>query len=682
MKWVPLMLLALAPAWAGAQPADEKAAAAANAEAPAAAAANAPAATVASGPVPIEDFVKKSEFEAMQISPDGKYLAVKMPFEDTTVVFVIDRDTKQRTATIRAAGENVVDQFWWVNNKRLVASVAEQLGGVDRPRPNGELYAINADGSSSMQLFGYRANGGASGSHIKKGGEQRYASAFVIDTIPGDDKNILVETLDWRNSEKAPPSVELLDVYTGKTRRVGVGPKMGATFVADHRGQVRVSLAPDESLNNLMYVRSGEGADWRVFNDPRTSKVTISPLMFARDNKHVYATVTRANRSDALYRIDLESGAKELLYEGGADPGALLVTPDKQDAYGVITVDGKTGIRVFDPASQWGKLALSVQKAFPGQVAVFGTFANDGKAGMLHVFSDRNPGDYYLFDTEKKNADYLGSARKWIDPGRMAAMQPIHFKARDGIEINGYLTLPPGSDGKNLPLVVNPHGGPHGIRDDWGFNGETQLLASRGYAVMQVNFRGSGGYGEDFLRVGYKQWGLSMQDDLTDATKWAVQQGYADPKRLCIYGASYGGYAALEGVVREPDLYRCAIGYVGVYDLGLMYKDGDTHHSLYGRRYLEMVLGTDNADMRARSPAYNADKIKAAVMLVAGGRDERVPVAHFDELRDALDKRKFTYEWLLKDKEGHGFYRTDNKVELYTKMLAFLGANDGAKPAH
>lgn len=669
MKWIPMMLLAFAPAWASAQ--------AANAAAPAAEA-KAPA---TSGPISIEDFVKKPEFEAMKISPDGKYLAVKMPFEDTTVVFVIDRSTKQRTATIRAAGENVVDEFWWVNSTRLVASVAEQLGGVDRPQPNGELYAINADGSASTQLFGYRANGGASGSHIKKGGEQRYASAFVIDTIPGDDKNILVQTFDWRNSENAPPSAELLDVYTGKTRRVGVGPKAGASFVADHRGSVRIANAPGDDLTAVTYVRSGEGAEWRVFNDPKTSKVVIAPLMFASDNKHVYATVTRANKADALYRIDLESGAKELLYEGGADPGPLLVTPDRQDAYGVVTLDGKTGIHVFDPASQWGKLALSVQKAFSGQAAVFGTFANDGKAGLLHVFSDRNPGDFYLFDTEKKNADYLGSARKWIDPERMAAMQPIQFKARDGLEINGYLTLPPGSSGKNLPLVVNPHGGPHGIRDDWGFNGEVQLLASRGYAVLQVNFRGSGGYGDDFLHAGYKQWGLRMQDDVTDATKWAVQQGYADPKRLSIYGASYGGYAALEGVVREPDLYRCAVGYVGVYDLGLMYKYGDIPGSLYGKRFLEMAIGSDSADMRARSPAWNVDKIKAPLMLVAGGRDQRVPIAQADALRDALDKRKVSYEWLLKDKEGHGFYRTDNKVELYTKMLAFLDANTGSKPA-
>lgn len=642
----------------------------------AAAAADTPAAPPAQ--TSIEDFVKKPEVGQMSISPGGRYLAMTIPYDGTSILYVVDRIAKKNTATIRGGSDNVIDRFWWVNDTRLVASVAEQLGGVDQPRPNGELYAINADGSGSMQLFGYRGKQEI-GSHIKRGGEKRYASAFFIGLIPGDSKNILVQTFDWQNSENAPPSVEMLDVYSGNTRRIGVGPKAGSFFVADYRGQVRIAVAPDEKLNPVLYVRTGEDGEWRVFNDPKTSKVIIAPRMFARDNRHLYADVLRPNKPDALYRIDLESGAKELLYEGGADPGELLLTPDQQDAYGVVTHDGNTAFRVFDPSSPHARLALATQKAFPGQAALFGSFANDGKFGLVHVFSDRNPGDFYLFDTDKKNAEYIGSARKWIDPEQMAQMRPIRLQARDGVELNGYLTLPRSGDGKNLPLIVNPHGGPHGVRDEWGFNPEVQLLASRGYAVLQLNYRGSGGYGAGFLESGYRQWGLAMQDDLTDATRWAVQQGYADPKRLCIYGASYGGYAALEGAVREPDLYRCAIGYVGVYDLGLMYRDGDIPRSLFGKRYLQMVLGTDPADMRKRSPADNVDRIKAELMLVAGGRDERVPIAQADALRNALDQRKHPYEWLLKHKEGHGFFRTDNQVELYTKMLGFLERSMGAK---
>lgn len=631
----------------------------------------------ASASIPIEDFVRLPEFSSMAISPGGRYLAVKMPYEDTAIVVVIDRVENKRTATIRAAGQNVVDQYWWVNDTRLVASVAEQLGGVDRPQPNGELYAINADGSGSTQLFGYRG-AQQTGSRIQRGGEARWASAFVIDTIPGDDKNILVQTFDWRNSEHAPPSIELLDVYTGKTRRIGVGPRAGSSFVADHRQQVRVASAPNENLEAVLYVRGQGESDWRVFNDPATTHTIITPRLFARDNRHLYADVSRPGKPDALYRIDIESGKRELLYAGAADPGELLLAPDRLDAYGVVTHDGKTAFHVFDPEAPEARLALAVQKAFPGQVALFGSFARDGKHGLVHVFSDRNPGDFYLFDTEKKDAEYIGSARKWIEPEEMAPMRPVQLTARDGRELHGYLTLPRGSNGK-APLVVNPHGGPHGVRDYWGFNPEVQLLASRGYAVLQLDFRGSGGYGADFLAAGYRQWGLTMQDDLTDATRWAVAEGHADPARLCIYGASYGGYAALQGVVREPELYRCAIGYVGVYDLNLMYRDGDIRRALYGRRYLRQVLGTDAADLRQRSPADNVDRIKADLMIVVGGRDERVPPSQAQALRRALDKTDRSYQWLMKDSEGHGFYRTDNKVELYTDLLAFLDRHIGKR---
>lgn len=642
-----------------------------------------PAQKAPQGQIPLLDFLKRPEVAEMQISPTGQYLALTVPLEDgSSVLHVVDRVSMKPSATVSGGARNVIDRFWWVNDTRLVASVAERLGGVDKPRPNGELYAIDAAGGGSMQLFGYRGAQSV-GSRVKRGAERRFAGAEVIGLVPGDRKNILIQTYDWMNSERAPPSVELLDVYSGNTRRVGVGPKAGSSFVADHRAQVRVALAPDENLVGQLYVRADNEGSWRLYNDPKTSKVHIAPLMFARDNRHLYVTISRPKQADALYRMDLESGSKELLYSGAADPGPLLLSPDRQDAYGVITFDGKTGVHVFDPESNDGRLALSLQKAFPGQFAMFVNFANDGKSGLVHVSSDRNLGDFYLFDTEKKNAEYIHSASKWLDPDRMAAMQPISLKARDGLELHGYLTLPPGTNGKNLPLIVNPHGGPHGVRDYWGFNPEVQLLASRGYAVLQLNFRGSGGYGVDFLEDGYRQWGLRMQDDLTDATRWAVTQGYADPKRLCIYGASYGGYAALEGAVREPDLYRCAIGYVGVYDLPLMYKDGDIPTSLFGKTFLRMVLGTDSADMLQRSPVGGVDRIKAALMLVAGGRDERVPISQAKALRNALDRRDYPYEWLLKDQEGHGFYRTDNKLELYTKMLDFLGRNTGAAtPSH
>jgi dipeptidyl aminopeptidase/acylaminoacyl peptidase len=262
----------------------------------------------------------------------------------------------------------------------------------------------------------------------------------------------------------------------------------------------------------------------------------------------------------------------------------------------------------------------------------------------------------------------------------MAEMKPITFKARDGLLIHGYLTLPHGA-GKDVPLIIHPHGGPFGIRDEWGFDPEVQYLAYHGYAVLQVEYRGSGGYGNAFMEDGYRQWGGTMQDDLTDATHWAVQQGIADPRLICIYGASYGGYASLEGVEKEPDLYRCAVGYAGVYDLVKMRNEANTLRGELLGPFMERTVGDDEAALREYSPYLHVDKIKAALFLAHGGADYTVAIAHADELRDALDKIHKPYEWVYYRNEGHGFYTLEHQVDIYTKMLAFFDKNIGPEAA-
>ena len=257
-------------------------------------------------------------------------------------------------------------------------------------------------------------------------------------------------------------------------------------------------------------------------------------------------------------------------------------------------------------------------------------------------------------------------------------MKPVEVRTRDGKTLHGYLTLPKNSSGKNLPLIVNPHGGPHGVRDDWGFNPEVQLFANRGYAVLQMNFRGSGGYGNAFIRDGYRNWGTSMQDDLTDSVAWAVREGYVDKDRVCIYGASYGGYAALMSVVREPDLYQCTVGYVGVYSLPMMFAKGDIPNSRGGRNFQNDVLPQGNSAMQAYSPAYNVEKIKVPIMLVHGAKDQRVPIEQMNFLVKQLDAAgKQPEDIVVEDKEGHGFRDVKNNVNLYTRMLAFFDKHIG-----
>ncbi|MCJ8270060.1 MAG: prolyl oligopeptidase family serine peptidase, partial [Psychrosphaera sp.] len=266
----------------------------------------------------------------------------------------------------------------------------------------------------------------------------------------------------------------------------------------------------------------------------------------------------------------------------------------------------------------------------------------------------------------------LAAKKQKIKRNRFSKMTPITFNARDGLELHGYLSQPVGSKG-NDPMVVMVHGGPFGPRDDWGWNREVQLLTGNGYAVLQINFRGSGGYGEEFEESGHLQWGKAMQDDLTDGTLWAVKQGYANKDKLCIYGASYGGYAAMMGVVKEPDLYKCAIGFVGLYDLNMWYDVGDVKDRAEGLHYIETAVGIkDSPDMAKYSPARHVDKIKAGIFLVHGKQDYRVPIEHFEVMTEALDKIGNPYEKMVALGEGHGFAETENQLKLYNQMLTFL----------
>jgi dipeptidyl aminopeptidase/acylaminoacyl peptidase len=253
----------------------------------------------------------------------------------------------------------------------------------------------------------------------------------------------------------------------------------------------------------------------------------------------------------------------------------------------------------------------------------------------------------------------------------MASTQAMEFTSRDELTLHGYLTLPQGKS-KSVPLIVMPHGGPHGVRDYWGFDWEVQLLANRGYGVLQLNFRGSSGFGREFLESGYGQWGGTMQNDLTDATQALIDQGIADSKRICMFGTSYGGYAALMGAVKEPDLYRCVIGSAGVYNLPMMFKEGDISQSDSGLVYLKQALGQDQNQLKARSPAFNANKIKADILLIHGRKDKRAPIEQVESLTKALDKAGKPYQYFEISNEAHGYYDEANRSNVYSKVLKFL----------
>jgi dipeptidyl aminopeptidase/acylaminoacyl peptidase len=627
-------------------------------------------------PVSFADLAKPAEYKDAKISPDGEYLAATAVVKGQTVLALIHlADSKIKVISPRS--EDDVLDFWWAAPTRVVYTVGLHQGGYDTPLATGELFAVDADGSSPDMLYGFRKTGMSTGSHIRHATAERGTARFIA-AIPDDPHHMLVSVSSWDAAgyEIELPIAYRMDVRTGDKIKMMTAPMRGATFIADHQGRLRFAygLANDGSFKVYVHPVDGDGWQWL----PKVSASRSTPIAFTPDGRTAYFTCPAAP-GFGVCRWDPARNTLEPVWGNRTvEPDGLLQGLAADSVIGVSFMDGRAGAALFDSQSADAKALMLLMKQFPGESVKFVSGTRDGRLAVVLVQADADPGAFYLFDPAAHKLSLLLSRAPWIDPARMAIMQPIEFAARDGLKLHGYVSYPPGRENaKQLPLVVTVHGGPFGIRDRWKYQPDVQALATHGYAVLQVNFRGSGGYGYDFEHAGWREWGGKMQDDVTDATRWAIAQGIANPQRICIYGGSYGGYAALEGAVKEPDLYKCAVGYVGVYDLPLMYHRGDVPQSSFGEDYLKRQLGDDMTVLANRSPVNQLDSLKAHVMLVVGGKDERVPSIQGRNLHQALLARHVAHQWLLKPDEMHGFYDEANITELYTKLVQFVGANIG-----
>lgn len=628
----------------------------------------------AAKPYDIEDFIRKQKFEDIKISPTGEYYAASVRVERKTALAILRRSDNKVMASMSIPGDRThVDDFWWVNADRVLLSTAEKIGALEAPQPTGELYAVNVDGGKGGILVGQSFRGEGPGTRIQPR-KVEHVAAFLVDDLPGNDKDVIISVSPFT----ADPftRIEKMDVYTGRRMPITQAPVRNAEFFTDNAGKVRFASGEDIDLSKRLYYREPDGNEWKLVSDTGQSGIAQYPLGFSADDKIVYLQIEQEQGPDAIVAWDIAADKKtEVFRDDNTDPTPIYV---EGKLYGVRLMDGLPRTHFFDPQSAVAKLYRKLEKAFDGQRVEITSMTADGKTALVLVNGDRNPGDFFIFDSTNNKADRLLGRKEWLDPRQVAEVKPVSFKSRDGLDIHGYLTVPVGGEAKNAPLVVYIHGGPFGIYDAWGFDQDTQILAAHGYAVLQVNFRGSGNHGRAFYLAGKRQWGGKMQDDITDATRWAIQQGIADPKRICLYGASYGGYASLMGVAKEPDLYRCAAGYVGVYDLPTMHADGDIRDRASGRTYLNEWVGPKE-DIASVSPTRLASRIKVPVFLAAGGEDERAPIQHTEMMEKALRNAGVPVEAVYYPTEGHGFYKLENEREFYFKLLSFFQKHLGGR---
>ncbi|QYJ97343.1 S9 family peptidase [Shewanella alkalitolerans] len=624
-----------------------------------------------------ELFSRSAEFSNVKISPDGDYLSAITSHDGKHMLMILDAKTKKAIHVVRFPDNAQVGAYEWVNKDRIVLAKEYLKGWSDHPIYYGELMAVNADGSKPIYLIGYKGSGRQTGSRISKNTPIR-ATAYILDPLAEDEQYMLVKALPWgsggSNTEENLQQVYRVDVYSGARRKVATAPISYANFLPDHDGDIRfVSGTRDYITSKLYYRKDGEWVDTEKLN---LNLNDMSPIAFGGDENSVYVLGSENGQPKGVYLVDIKSGTKQLISQDKVvDPSNVWINRINKQLY---AVEYENGYPTYEFVDKGEKLAATLKQliaALPGHQVHLVSQTNDMSKLVIKAFNDRNPGDYYIFDATNKKLEYLASQKKWLDPDKMAEMKPISFTARDGKVISGYLTLPYGKEAKNLPLVVNPHGGPHGPRDWWGFDDQNQLIASQGAAVLQVNFRGSGGYGTAFEHAGHQKWGTEIQYDIIDATKYVIEQGFVDKERICIVGGSFGGYSALQSPILAPDLFKCAIGFAGVYDLELMFSEGDVQGRRAGERYLKQVLGENEAMLEQMSPSKNVDKLKVNLLLVHGGEDERAPIEQLEALEEGLKKNNYPYEKLVMDDEGHGFYNDEHRAKYYRQMMSFLKDN-------
>ncbi|MCX7767946.1 MAG: S9 family peptidase [Flavobacteriales bacterium] len=595
--------------------------------------------------IALEDFFRNPEKAAFRVSPDGRFISFLAPWKSRLNIFVQEIGSAEEPRRITADTVRDIRSYFWKDDRILYL---QDIGGDE----NFQLFSCNIRGEDVLPLTPFPK-----------------VLTIIIDDLEEDPDHMIIG-LNKRNPEVFDPY--RINVRTGRMELLYENPGDITEWVTDHEGKLRLAVRTDGVNSTILYRKDEKSPFQEVITI--SFKETLAPQFFTFDNKNLYALSNIGRDKTALVVFDLENSKEiERLYENdNYDLNGAYYSKKYKKLLGTsYTGWQKTEWYFFD--KEFEEMFQKVQRQLPEYEISFVSTNREEDKYIVAAGSDRNPGKYYLFDKNSGRLEFLAESRPWLKEEHLAPMKPIKYTARDGLTIEGYLTIPVGSDGKNLPTVVIPHGGPW-ARDVWGYDAEVQFLANRGYAVFQMNFRGSVGFGRRFWELSFKQWGRSMQDDITDGVYYLIREGIADSSRVAIYGGSYGGYATLAGLTFTPELYACGIDYVGVSNLFTFMKTIPP----YWRPYLEMMYEMvghpekDSALLAAASPVLHADKIIKPLFIAQGANDPRVNKAESDQMVEALQRRGVEVEYMVKDNEGHGFSNEENRFDFYRAMERFL----------
>jgi dipeptidyl aminopeptidase/acylaminoacyl peptidase len=594
--------------------------------------------------IPLRDFFRNHEKINYKISPDGNYFSYLAPWQNRLNIFVHKIGTDEILRITSETDRDIAGYFWGSNDRLLY--LKDKNGN-----ENFHLFAVSKDGSNMIELTPFDE-----------------VTTQIVDELEEIESEVMIG-MNKRNPEVF--DVYRLNIITGDMEMAAENPGNISSWVTDHDAKIRAAVTTDGVNSTLLYRKTEDDEFKPVITT--NFKESVNPLFFTFDNKHIYASSNIDRDKSAIVKIDPETGKElEVLF---SHPEVDVQDLDYSKKRKVLTAIGyitwKRMIKYLDAEAE--SVYKRLEKDLKGYEIFITDENKDEDKFLIRTLSDRSQGSYYFYNKKTDELIKLADVSPWLKEDEMAEMKPITYKSRDGIDIHGYLTLPINTEHKNLPMVVVVHGGPW-ARDVWNYNPEAQFLANRGYAVLQVNFRGSIGYGIKFWTSSFKRWGKEMQDDITDGVNWVVEQGIADRKKVAIYGGSYGGYATLAGLTFTPDVYACGVDYVGVSNLFTFMKTIPP----YWKPFLEMMyemVGNPEVDvdlLKSASPVFHVDKIKAPLFIAQGRMDPRVNVNESDQMVEALKARGIEVPYMVKDNEGHGFRNEENRFEFYEAMEEFL----------
>ncbi len=603
--------------------------------------------------IPREILFGNPDKTSPEISPDGTKMAYLAPVNNVLNVWVGTVGSDDYQPVTKDEDRGVRFYFWAQDNQHIL--YIQDVGGNE----NWRLYATNLETRETRDMTPFED-----------------VQVHIID----HDKHFPNELLIGMNKENPQVhDVYHLDLTTGELKLVAKNPGNVAGWVTDAKFKVRGSVVALPDGGNELHVRENEDAEWRTLVKwDADDSLTSGPLGFTLDGQSIYLQDSRNVNAGRLVKMNIASGDITVIAEDPQyDVGGVMVHPDTREIQAVAFTRDRNEWQVLDESIK--KDIENIQSIHQGDFFV--TNRDNADATWIVAFTaDNGPVPFYAYDRKSQKATFLFDNQPALNKYRLSTMEPISFTSRDGLTVHGYLTLPVGEKRSNLPMVLNVHGGPWG-RDTWGYRPDAQWFANRGYACLQVNFRGSTGYGKDFLNAGDKEWGRNMHNDLVDAVQWAVDKGIADPKKVAIFGGSYGGYAALVGATFTPDLFCCAVDIVGPSNLITLIRTIPPYWSTFLATFHKRVGNPDTEEefLKSRSPLFKVNQIKIPILIGQGANDPRVKQAESEQIVEAMKSKGIDYEYMLFPDEGHGFAKPENRLKFFAAAEKFLAKHLGGR---